>query len=79
MVVSLTVGQAFIVKEAASPEGLSTVKADKALRVPLSVQGRDVVLHDRLGTPTTLGGKHSKVILFAVRLAILLVEVLFSK
>ena len=58
-------------KEAA---GRGTDPADEALGVPEGVEGGDVVLQDGAGAAAALGRKHVKVVLPAVRLAVLLVE-----
>ena len=48
--------------------------AHKALGMPESVEGRDVVLQDGPGTAATLGREHVEVILPAVGLAVFLME-----
>jgi len=53
---------------------LFTLPADEAVGVPLSVEGRDVVLHDGTSAARTLGREQLEVVVLAVGLAILLVE-----
>lgn len=53
---------------------MRTHPADEALRVPQTVQSRDVVFQDGPGTATTFWSKHVEVVLSAVGLSILLVE-----
>lgn len=48
--------------------------ADKTLRVPEGIEGRDVVLQDGAGAPATLGCEHIEVVLAAERLPVLLME-----
>ena len=40
-----------------------TYGADKALGVPLLIEGGDVVIHDRTLTASTLRGEHLKVVI----------------
>lgn len=74
MVVGFAVWHALVVEEGASVEWLPAVPADEALWMPLSVECRDVVLHDGGVAASTLGSEHVEVVVSAVRLAILLVE-----
>lgn len=47
--------------------------------MPLCVEGRDVVLHDRRVAAAALGREHVVVVVPAVRLAVLLVEAVLAK
>lgn len=53
--------------------------ADEAVRVPLAVEGRYVVLHDGAVAAAALGGEHVEVVLAAVGLAVPLVEALLAE
>lgn len=55
VVVGLAVGEAFVLEEVAADKRLLAIGANKAVRVPLAVQGRDVVLGDGLGAAAALG------------------------
>ena len=55
-------------------DGQRAYLADKALGVPLGVEGGDVVLHDGPAAAAALGSEHLKVVGPAVGLALLLVE-----
>lgn len=79
MVVRLAEGLALVVVEAATVERLPAITADKALWVPLAVQGRDVVLRDGSVAAATLGGEQLKVVITAVGLAILFVKTSLAK
>lgn len=74
MVVHLTVRLPVVFKEAAVDKRREALPTHKALRVPKSVEGRDVVLQDGPCTASTLGCKHVKIILPTVGLAVLLME-----
>lgn len=56
-----------------------TYTADKAVGVPLAIQGRDVVLSDWPVAAATLGCEQLEVVVAAVRLAVLLVEAALAK
>ena len=51
----------------------------KALGVPLHIESSDVVLHDCTMAAATLGGKHTKIVLFTVHFAVILVEASLGK
>lgn len=70
MVMCLTVRLALKVEEATADERTATLPADEAVRVPLCVQSRDVVLRDGVVTASALGGKQVEVVLAAVRFPI---------
>lgn len=53
--------------------------ADKAVRMPLGVERRDVVLHDGFITPAAFRREHVKVVSAAIRLAIPFVEAIFTE
>ncbi len=74
MVVNLAVGDTVMVEETATVERHTTFPTHKALRVPLHIKSSDVVLHDCTMAAATLGGKHIKIVLFTVHLAVLLME-----
>lgn len=79
VVVHLTIWLPIMLEEAAIDEGREALPAHKAFRVPQGVEGRDVVLQDGTGTAATLGRKHIKIILPAVRLAVFLMEPFWTK
>lgn len=56
-----------------------TYPADKAVRMPLTVQRGYVVLHDGSIAAATLGREHVEVVLAAIRLAVPLVEALLAE
>lgn len=47
--------------------------------MPLGVERRDVVLHDGAAAAAALGREHVKVVVLAVRLAVLLVEAVLAE
>lgn len=79
VVMSLTVGLPFMLEETAVHKRNETLPADKTLRVPKSVKGRNIVLQDGTSTAATFGGKHVEVVLPTVRLSLLLMETLRPK
>lgn len=79
VVMGLAVRHALVVEEGASVEGLAAVPADEALRVPLCVEGGDVVVHDGRVAAATLGREHVEVVVAAVRLPVLLVEAVVAE
>jgi hypothetical protein len=74
MVVSFAVGMALVLEEGSVMEGGGALLAHKTTRVPLEVQGGDVVLGDGSMTSATLGGKLFKVANLAVCRITLLVK-----
>ncbi len=56
-----------------------TYSTNEALRVPLTVEGRDVVVRDGFGTAAALGCKEGQVVGPTVGLPILLMETLLPK
>lgn len=58
---------------------LLTVPAHEASRMPLSVQGGHVVLHDGTVAAAALGRKQVEVVVAAVRLAVLLVKAVLAE
>lgn len=68
-----------MLKETAIHKRGEALPADEALRVPEGVESRDVVLQNGPCTASTLGRKHVKVVLPAIRLPILLMEALWPK
>lgn len=56
-----------------------TYSANETVRVPLSVQGGNVVFHDWAVAATALGREHVEVVVPAVRLAVPLVEAVLSE
>ena len=79
VVVVLTVGEPLVFVEASPVKWLLALLADKAVRAPLHVQGRDVVVHDGLGAAAALGGKLAIVTLLAVRSILTLMETIISQ
>ena len=79
VVVVLTVGEPLVFVEASPVKWLLALLADKAVRAPLHVQGRDVVVHDGLGAAAALGGKLAIVALLAVRSILTLMEAVISQ
>lgn len=59
--------------------GRATYLADEAVRMPLCVQGGDVVLHDRLVAAAALRREHVEVIGPTVRFPVPLVESFFPE
>lgn len=53
--------------------------AHKAVRMPLRVQRRNVILHDGAVAAVALGRKHVKVVVATVRLAVALMEAILAK
>lgn len=51
-----------------------TYSADEAIRMPLTVQSRNIIFHNGTVATATLGGKHIEVIITAIGFAISLVE-----
>jgi len=58
---------------------LGTYPADEAVRMPLRVQRRDVVLHDGPVAAIALRGKHLEVVVAAIGFAIALMESLLAE
>ena len=56
-----------------------TNRADKAFRMPVSTESRDVAIHYRLTTPSTSGSEHGIVIFTAKRLAISFMKASLTK
>ena len=56
-----------------------TYPADKAFCMPLYIQCCYIILHDRSLASTAFRSKHIKVVLLAVRLAILLMKAVITK
>ena len=79
VVVVLTVGEPLVFVEASPVKWLLALLADKAVRTPLHVQGRDVVVHDGLGAATALGGELAIVALLAVCSILPLMETIISQ
>lgn len=65
VVMSLTVGEALVLIELAAPEWLPALLAHKAVRMPLLIQGGDVIVFDGHVASSTLGGELTKVAVFA--------------
>jgi len=65
VVMGLAVREALVLIELAAPEWLPTLLAHKALRMPLLIQGGDVIVFDGQVASSTLGGKLTKVTIFA--------------
>lgn len=79
VIMDLTIRDAIMVEETATVEWHAALPADKTVWVPLHIQGSYVIIHDGTMATSTLGGKHVKVVLGAVSLAVLLVEAVFAK
>ena len=79
VVVVLTVGEPLVFVEASPVKWLLALLAHKAVRAPLHVQGRDVVVHDGLGAAAALGGKLAIVALLAVCSILTLMETIISQ
>lgn len=62
--------------ESLAPE---TYPADEAVRMPLAVERRYIVLHDSAITAAALRGEHVKVVLAAVRFTVPLVKALLAE
>lgn len=56
-----------------------TYHTDKTLRVPVLIQGRNIVIYDGIMATTTLGSKHGKVVIRAIGLPILLMKAAVHK
>lgn len=56
-----------------------TYPTDEAVRMPLTVERRYIILHDSAITATALGREHIEIVLTAVGLAVSLVEALLAK
>lgn len=79
MVMGLAVRHAFMVKETSSIKGRLTIPTNKTLRVPLSIQCRNVIFHDGSIATATLGSKHFEIVGLAIGFAILFVETFFAE
>lgn len=76
VIMSLAVRLPFMLEETAVDKWSETLPADKTLRMPERVEGRDVVFQDGTSTAATFRGEHVKVILSTVRLSLLLMKTL---
>lgn len=79
VIVGLAVGQALVVEERSAKERLTTVPAHETIRMPLTVQSRNIILHDGPVAPVALRCKHVEVIITAVRLPVALVESILAE
>lgn len=79
MIMGLTIRHAFMIKEASTIKWCLTIPTDKALWMPLSIQCRNVILHDGPIAATTLGSKHLKIVSLAVGFSIFFMETFFPK
>ena len=79
VVMVLTVGEPLVFVEASPVKWLLALLAHKAVRAPLHVQGRDVVVHDGLGAAAALGGKLAIIALLAVCSILTLMEAIISQ
>jgi len=77
--VGLAVRQPFVIEEGTTLEFLSAVPADEAIRMPLAVERRYVILHDGAIASAALWRKHIEVILPAVGLAVPLVKAVLAE
>lgn len=59
----LVLDSSFVSKSKLFEDKINTYPTSKALWMPLSVQSRNVVLHDWHATATTFGSKHLEIIL----------------
>lgn len=65
--------------EAGTFHWLFTFPAYEAIRVPLAIESRDVVLHDWSTAAATFRSKQLEVIVLTVGLAMLLMETIFTE
>lgn len=79
VIMNLTVWLPVVFKETPINKWSKAFPANKALRVPQSVQSRYIILQDGMGASTTFGGKHVKVILTTIGLTIPLMEAFWAK
>lgn len=77
--VQLTVGTALQFEEGAVGEAAQAVRADKALRMPDALQGRQVVVRQWPLTALALGGEEDHKVLEAVGFPTALMETIISK
>lgn len=74
-----TDGFAFHRVERLAGDRFRAVPTNKTIRMPLAVQGGDVVLHDGPVATVTLWGEHVEVVVAAVRFTVALVESILAK
>ena len=68
-----------LIKNGTKNKKRNTYPADKAVRMPLGVQGRNIVLHYGTVAAIALWCKHFKVIVAAIGFAITFMETILTK
>ena len=75
----LTIRRAFMLKKIAIDKRLVTSGTNETFGVPLGVQGRNIVVSNRVGAPRAFGCKHAKITIFAVSLIVFFVKSVFTE
>ena len=75
----LTIGRPFVFEEISIRKRLVTGGADKTVRVPLCVEGGNVIFSDGHLAPGAFGCKHGEIAPFAIGFFVFFVEPIFAE
>jgi hypothetical protein len=79
VIMSLTVRHSFVIEERPTVEWLSTISAYETIRVELTVECGNIVLHYSTVTPSALRRKHIEIVVATVGLSITFMETIVTE